>query len=197
MNRPRRLYQRYARLIVDLALVGVLGLPGPAAAQVNAGPYVPTPDIVVEAMLRLARVGPRDFLIDLGSGDGRIVITAAKKFGARGFGVDIDESLVRLSNHAAAREGVGDRVRFYRQDLFQTSIGQATVVTLYLLPDMVNRLRDKLGRELRPGTRVVSHDYPITGWVPERTESMDVDDKINATGVPTTSLYLYVVPAQR
>lgn len=184
-------------LLAGLALAGILGLPRIAAAQVNAGPYVPTPDIVVEAMLKLAGVGPNDFVIDLGSGDGRIVIAAAKEFGARGFGVDIDDTLVALSNRAAAREGVGDRVKFYRQDLFQTAIGQATVVTVYLLPHTVNMLRDKLLSELKPGTRIVSHDYPIDDWVPERTVSMDVQDKINATGVPTTWLYLYVVPAKR
>lgn len=185
-----------ARLIAGLALVGILGLPRIAAAQVNAGPYVPTPDSVVEAMLKLAGVGPKDFLIDLGSGDGRIVITAAKKFGARGFGVDIDDTLVALSNRAAVREGVGDRVKFYRQDLFQTAIGQATVVTVYLLPHTVNMLREKLRSELKPGTRIVSHDYPMDGWIPERTISMDVQDKINATGVPTTWLYLYTLPVK-
>ena len=183
-----------ARVIVGLALVAVLGLPRMVAAQVNAGPYVPTPDTVVEAMLTLARVGPKDFVIDLGSGDGRIVITAAKKFGARGFGVDIDDTLVALSNRAAAREGVGDRAKFFRQDLFQTAIGQATVVTVYLLPTTVNMLRDKLRGELKPGTRIVSHDYPLDGWIPDRTLSMDVQDKINATGVPTTWLYLYTLP---
>lgn len=189
-------HRSLAGLIAALALLGALG-PRAAAAQVNAGPYVPTPDSVVEAMLKLARVGPKDFLIDLGSGDGRIVITAAKKFGARGFGIDIDATLVALSNHAAAREGVGDRVRFSRQDLFKTPIGQATVVTIYLLPDTVNMLRGKLLSELKPGTRVVSHDYPIDGWTAEQSVSMNVEDKINATGVPTTWLYLYVVPAKR
>ena len=189
-------HRSLAGLIAALALLGALG-PRAAAAQVDAGPYVPTPDSVVEAMLKLAGVGPKDFLIDLGSGDGRIVITAAKKFGARGFGVDIDATLVALSNHAAAREGVGDRVRFSRQDLFETPIGQATVVTIYLLPDTVNMLRGKLLSELKPGTRVVSHDYPIDGWTAEQSVSMNVEDKINATGVPTTWLYLYVVPAKR
>jgi len=178
-------------------VIGLCGLPRTAAAQVDAGPYVPTPDIVVEAMLKLAGVGPKDFLIDLGSGDGRIVITAAKRYGARGFGVDIDATLVALSNRAAAKEGVADRVTFHRQDLFQAAIGQATVVTVYLLPATVNMLRDKLRNELKPGTRIVSHDYPIEGWTPERTISMDVEDKINATGVPTTWIYLYVVPAKR
>jgi hypothetical protein len=181
-------------LTAVLALLAVLALPEAGRAQVDAGPYVPTPDVVVEAMLKLAGVGPKDFLIDLGSGDGRIVITAAKRYGAQGFGVDIDDKLVALSNRAASREGVGERVKFYRQDLFTTAIGQATVVTVYLLPTTVNMLRDKLRRELRPGTRVVSHDYPIEGWTPERTLSMDVEDKINATGVPTTWIYLYVVP---
>src|SRR5438093_13268861 len=104
----------------------------------DAGPYVPSPQSVVSDMLRYAEVGPTDFLIDLGSGDGRIVLTAAKVFGARGFGVEIKENLVRRANEAAHKEGLADRVKFVKQDLFKTDISKATVITMYLLPDTVN-----------------------------------------------------------
>ncbi|MGH8704991.1 MAG: SAM-dependent methyltransferase, partial [Burkholderiales bacterium] len=117
---------------------------------VDAGPYVPSPQSVVSDMLKLAEVGPGDFVIDLGSGDGRIVLTAAKVFGARGFGVEIKDDLVRLSNEAARKEGVADRVKFLTQDLFKTDISKATVLTMYLLPNTVNMLKDKLLTELRP-----------------------------------------------
>jgi hypothetical protein len=162
----------------------------------DAGPYVPSPQSVVSDMLRYADVGPSDFLIDLGSGDGRIVLTAAKVFGARGFGVDIKEDLVRRANDAAQKEGVADRVKFVKQDLFKTDISQATVVTMYLLPDTVNMLKDKLLTELKPGTRIVSHDYPLTGWIPEKYVQMDLEDKIQISGVTTTLIYVYVVPAK-
>src|SRR5205807_773632 len=124
----------------------------------DAGPYVPSPASVVADMLRYAEVGPNDFLIDLGSGDGRIVLTAAKLFGARGVGVEIKESLVKRANEAALKEGLAERVKFVKQDLFKTDISKATVITMYLLPDTVNLLKDKLLTELRPGTRIVSHE---------------------------------------
>ena len=162
----------------------------------DAGPYVPSPQSVVSDMLRYADVGPSDFLIDLGSGDGRIVLTAAKVFGARGFGVEIKEDLVRLSNDTAQKEGVADRVKFLKQDLFKTDMSQATVITMYLLPDTVNLLKDKFLNELRPGTRIVSHDYPLTGWIPEKYVQMDLEDKVQISGVTTTLIYLYVVPAK-
>jgi SAM-dependent methyltransferase len=162
----------------------------------NAGPYVPSPQSVVADMLKLAEVNAGDFVIDLGSGDGRIVLTAAKVFGARGFGVEIKDDLVKLANEAADKEGVADRVKFLKQDLFKTDISQATVLTLYLLPDTVNMLRDKLLAELRPGTRILSHDYPLSGWVPERYVHMDLEDKVQISGVTTTLIYLYVVPAR-
>ena len=162
----------------------------------DAGPYVPSPQSVVADMLRHADVGPQDFLIDLGSGDGRIVLTAAKVFGARGFGVEIKDDLVKLSNEAASKEGVADRVRFLKQDLFKTDMSQATVITMYLLPDTVNLLKDKFLQELRPGTRIVSHDYPLTGWIPEKYVQMDLEDKVQISGVTTTLIYLYVVPAK-
>jgi hypothetical protein len=162
----------------------------------NAGPYVPSPQSVVSDMLRYADVGPDDFLIDLGSGDGRIVLTAAKVFGARGFGVEIKEELVKRANEAAQKEGLAERVRFMKQDLFKTDISQASVITMYLLPDTVNLLKDKFLSELRPGTRIVSHDYPLTGWIPEKYVQMDLEDKIQISGVTTTLIYLYVVPAK-
>jgi hypothetical protein len=162
----------------------------------DAGPYVPSPQSVVSDMLRYADVGPQDFLIDLGSGDGRIVLTAAKVFGARGFGVEIKDELVKKSNEAAKNEGLADRVRFMKQDLFKTDMSQATVITMYLLPDTVNLLKDKFLAELRPGTRIVSHDYPLTGWIPEKYVQMDLEDKVQISGVTTTLIYLYVVPAK-
>src|SRR5438270_71272 len=162
----------------------------------NAGPYVPSPQSVVSDMLRYAEVTANDFLIDLGSGDGRIVLTAAKIFGARGFGVEIKEDLVRRSNEAAQKEGLADRVKFLKQDLFKTDMSQATVITMYLLPDTVNLLKDKFLSELKPGTRIVSHDYPLTGWIPEKYVQMDLEDKVQISGVTTTLIYLYIVPAK-
>jgi hypothetical protein len=151
---------------------------------------------VVADMLKYAEVTDRDFLIDLGSGDGRIVLTAAKVFGARGFGVEIKEDLVRRANEAAKEQGIADRVKFIKQDLFKTDLSQATVVTMYLLPDTVNLLKDKFLAELKPGTRIVSHDYPLTGWIPEKYLQMDLEDKVQISGVTTTLIYLYVVPAK-
>jgi len=183
------------------ALALALALTTPLAASaagetVDAGPYVPSPQSVVSDMLKLADVGPRDFVVDLGSGDGRIVRTAALVFGASGFGVEIKDELVRQANADAQREGIGARVKFVNADLFKTDISQATVLTMYLLPDTVNLLRDKLLAELRPGTRVLSHDYPLSGWIPEKYVQMDLEDKVKISGVTTTLIYLYVVPAQ-
>ncbi|MBV9189545.1 MAG: methyltransferase domain-containing protein [Betaproteobacteria bacterium] len=162
----------------------------------DAGPYVPSPQSVVSDMLRYADVNDKDFLIDLGSGDGRIVLTAAKVFGARGFGVEIKEDLVKRANEAAKQEGVGDRVKFIKADLFKTDISQATIITMYLLPDTVNLLKDKFLTELKPGTRIVSHDYPLTGWIPEKYVQMDLEEKVKISGVTTTLIYLYIVPAK-
>jgi hypothetical protein len=162
----------------------------------DAGPYVPSPQSVVADMLRHADVTDKDFLIDLGSGDGRIVLTAAKVFGARGFGVEIKDDLVKRSNEAAQKEGLADRVKFIKQDLFKTDMSEATVITMYLLPDTVNLLKDKFLNELKPGTRIVSHDYPLTGWIPEKYVQMDLEDKVQISGVTTTLIYLYVVPAK-
>ena len=147
------------------AIVAALLLFAPAHAQQprrGAKPdvvYIPTPQPVVEAMLKLADVKPTDVVYDLGSGDGRIVITAAKKYGARGVGIELDPDLVKQARQHAADSGVADRVRFVTQDLFTTDLRPATVVTLYLLQSLNERLRPKLVRELRPGARVVSHVF--------------------------------------
>ncbi|MCZ7563902.1 MAG: class I SAM-dependent methyltransferase [Burkholderiales bacterium] len=168
-------------------------LPSTAAQGADA-PYVPTPQIVVDAMLRMARVGPRDYLIDLGSGDGRIVISAAKRHGARGLGVDLDASLLALANDAAGREGVAHLVDFRRQDLFHTDLAQATVVTSYLLPEMNLKLRPKL-LDLAPGTRIVAHDYHFGDWPPDERETLRVPEK--QVGDPGLSyVYLWIVPAR-
>jgi hypothetical protein len=184
----------------ELAAAALLAAGAACAADLqpikDAGPYVPSPQSVVSDMLRYADVSASDFLIDLGSGDGRIVLTAAKVFGARGFGVEIKEDLVRRANESAAREGIADRVKFVKADLFKTDISQATVITMYLLPDTVNMLKDKFLTELRPGTRIVSHDYPLTGWIPEKYVQMDLEDKVQISGVTTTLIYLYMVPAK-
>lgn len=130
--------------------------------------YVPTPTDVVEAMLKVAQVSSRDLVYDLGSGDGRIVIEAARRYGARGVGVELDSALVERARDAARKAGVEDKVSFVQGDLFTTDLSSATVVTLYLSPSINLRLRSKLERELRPGARIVSHRFPIGDWVPEQ-----------------------------
>jgi SAM-dependent methyltransferase len=183
-------------LLAAGALCLSTSLYGAEKQPVNAGPYVPSPTSVVSDMLTLAEVGPKDFVIDLGSGDGRIVLTAAKVFGARGFGVDINEKLVKEANEAAKLQGVADRASFTIQDLFKTDISKATVLTMYLLPNTVNMLKDKLLTELHPGTRIISHDYPLSGWIPEQYKQFDLEDKVAISGVTTTLIYLYMVPAK-
>jgi SAM-dependent methyltransferase len=137
-------------------------------------PYVPTPTEVVARMLKMANVNKGDLLYDLGSGDGRIVITAAREYGARGVGYDLNPQRIKESNENARRAGVTNRVRFTQQDLFEADLSGATVVTLYLLPDVNLKLRPKLLRELRPGTRIVSHNYHMGDWQPEAVQEIEV-----------------------
>jgi len=141
----------------------------PKVTQTLDAPYVPTADEVVAEMLRGARVGPNDVVYDLGSGDGRIVIAAARDFGARAVGIELDPALVQQSRERALAAGVGDRVTFVWKDIFEADLSPATVVTVYLFPEVNARLLPKFRRELRPGTRVVSHQYPIGDWVPDRS----------------------------
>ncbi|MCC7483594.1 MAG: class I SAM-dependent methyltransferase [Burkholderiales bacterium] len=182
---------RWKALAAALTLVAA-----PVASQEGQGDvvYVPTPQIVVDEMLNMAKVGPKDFLIDLGSGDGRIVITAAKKHGARGFGVDLDRYLLKLANAGAQKEGVSDRAKFVEENLFNTDLTQATVITTYLLPEMNLKLRPKI-LALKPGTRVVAHDYHMGEWSADQERVLIVPEK--TVGDPGKSyIYLWLVPAR-
>lgn len=152
-----------------------LALPAYSQQQVKTAPrtpdviYVPTPPEVVEEMLRIAGVKKGDVLYDLGSGDGRIPVTAAKKFGIRAVGIDIDPERIREANQNAKRNGVEKLVKFRNEDLFTANFKEATVVTLYLLPDLNVKLRPRLWNELKPGTRIVSHQFEMGDWKPEKT----------------------------
>jgi SAM-dependent methyltransferase len=152
-------------------------------------PDVRTPLVVVNEMLRLASVTADDVVFDLGSGDGRIVIAAARDRGARGVGLEIDPVLVAQATNRARRLGLADRVSFRQDDLFQADLRGATVVTLYLSPDLNRRLRPKLLSELRPGSRIVSHAFDMGDWVPTRTLQVSSNEG-------THTLYLWVVPAR-
>ena len=163
-------------------------------------PYMPTHEKVVAEMLKVAKVGKNDILYDLGSGDGRIVITAAKEFGARGVGVDIDPALIREARENAVKAGVADKVKFLQQDLFETDIREATVVTLYLLPEVNRRLRPKLLSDLKPGTRVVSHNHDMGDWTPLKTLNVRVPQEntilktLNVRLLEEHRIYYWVVP---
>jgi precorrin-6B methylase 2 len=165
----------------------------PSMAQQPAAPlrspdviFVPTPQEVVDAMLKMAKVGPNDVVFDLGSGDGRIPITAVKTFNARsGTGIDIDPQRIREANENLKAAGVGDKVRFLNQDLFTTDISSATVVTLYLLPSLNLKVLPKLNKELKPGTRVVSHAFDMGDIKPEQTANIN-----------GRTIYMWTVPIQ-
>jgi SAM-dependent methyltransferase len=156
-----------------------------AAQDSRLAPFVPSPMDVVERMLALANVGPRDVVYDLGCGDGRIVIAAAQKFGARGVGVDIDATLIAAANTAARNAGVSDRVTFLVQDAMTVDVSEATVVTLYLLAASNVKLRPVLTKQLRRGARIVAHDYPIGNWEP------DVVDTFTDAGGRRRTLFLW------
>ena len=145
--------------------------------------YVPTPYDVVDAMLKLARVGKGDVLYDLGSGDGRIPVTAAKKFGIRAIGIDIDPQRIAEANENAKKNNVAKLVQFRQEDLFRANFREATVVTLYLLPDLNVKLRPKLLAELKPGSRIISHQFDMGTWKPEK--------RVELSG---RTIYLWTVP---
>jgi predicted RNA methylase len=151
--------------------------------------FVPTPQEVVDAMLKLAKVTKNDVIYDLGSGDGRIPITAAKTYGARGVGIDIDPQRIKEATENLKTAGVGDRVRFLNQDLFTTDISEATVVTLYLLPSLNVKLIPKLNKELKPGTRIVSHAFDMSADGTERKprETQNVNGR---------TVYFWTIPIQ-
>lgn len=164
-------------------VVAILAGLAPPAAVVGDVPFVPTPLVVVDEMLRAAQVGQQDVVYDLGSGDGRIVITAAQKFGARGVGVELSPDLVAESEEAARQAGVEGRVKFLQQDLFQTDFTEASVITMYLLPNVNRRLRPQL-LNLKPGTRIVAHDFDLGEWKPDQVTTI------------RKNVFLWIVPAQ-
>jgi len=181
MNRRRLLLAALATLAASAVACGQ-----PAPLRTPDAPFVPTKQEVVEEMLRVAGVKPGDVVYDLGCGDGRIVITAAQKFGARGVGMDIDPERISDANWYAKRAGVESQVTFKLGDLFEAEVSEATVVTLYLLPEMNVRLKPKLLRDLKPGARIVSHDFDLgPDWKPERTLRLGND-----------WIYLWTVPAK-
>jgi len=151
--------------------------------QTSDIPYVPTPQFVVDAMLTLASLRATDVLVDLGSGDGRIVITAAKQFGARATGVELDHALIVESRANADREHVSAKTEFVEGDLFRQDLHSATVVTLFLLPSVNLRMRPKLLKELAPGSRIVSHRFDMGDWRPDKTLAVDGE-----------TIYLWIVP---
>jgi len=154
-------------------------------------PFVPTGFNVVEQMLKMANVGKDDIVYDLGCGDGRIVITAVKEFGATGIGIDINPIRINESKENSIKEGVADKVQFIVQNLFEADLSEATVVTLYLLPSVNIRLRPKLFNELKPGTRIVSHDFDMGEWKPD--QSSDIYN--NSSNYVSHAVYFWVLPA--
>lgn len=155
----------------------------------SVSPYVPTPNEVVIEMMKMAGVAKEDVVYDLGSGDGRIVIIAAKEFGARGVGVEIDPQLIKQSSENARLAGVSDRVNFIQKDLFQADLSDATVVTLYLLPEVMQKLQPKLLRELKPGTRIISHQFDMKEWKPDRSEVLRQPSRLHL-------VHYWIIPAQ-
>jgi ribosomal protein L11 methylase PrmA len=179
--------------LIALGLATAL-LAVPSAASAQAAPaqtatrrpdviYVPTPEEVVEAMLQVAKVTKNDVVYDLGTGDGRIPVTAAKKYGARGVGIDIDPQRIKDANENVAKNNIGDRVKIIQGDLFETDISEATVVTLYLLPSLNQKLLPKLNKELKPGTRIVSHAFDMGDKKAE--QELDVNGR---------KVYLWTIP---
>ena len=171
---------RYVQSAAALALAVILAVPAVAQQATATKPlrdpdviYVPTPQEVVDAMLEMANVTANDVVYDLGSGDGRIPITAAQKYGARAVGIDINPERIKEANGNLAKAKVGDKVKFLNQDLFETDISEATVVTLYLLPSLNLKLMPTL-KQLKPGTRIVSHSFDMgTEWPPEKTQDVN------------------------
>jgi SAM-dependent methyltransferase len=191
----RRAALSWRRLAAAMALLLALPAGVPAADQHPHAdvPYVPTPPAVVDAMLDLARLRPEDYVIDLGSGDGRIIIAAARKYGARGFGVEIDKVLVAEANREAQRQGVAERAKFLDENLFVTDLSRATVLTMYLYPRLMLQLRPRLFAQLKPGARIVSHDFDMEGWRPDARVTVPVPEK--PYGPPSSEVYLWIIPA--
>ena len=180
MSRARALA---AALAASQILCGIAGAAAPAPLLDIPTPYLPSTTVAVDEMLRIAGVGPGDLVVDLGSGDGRVVIAAARDYGARGLGIELDANLVAESRDNAVKAGVSDRVAFREGDILKSDFRDATVVTLYLLPVLVERVKPRL-LAMKPGTRIVAHDYGFADWKPDRHV------------VISKNFYLYVVPAR-
>jgi protein-L-isoaspartate O-methyltransferase len=158
-------------------------------------PFITTPSDVVERMLRFAGTGPADLVVDLGSGDGRIVIAAARAFGARGLGIELDRALVEKSRDNARAAGVAERVSFVHGNVLFAGISQASVVTVYLLPGLINQLQPRFLDELKPGTRIVSHAFTMAGWKPDRAETVRLAQRHPGQG-DESAIFLWIVPAK-
>ena len=183
-----------ARLVA--ALAACLFTAGVAAqGRMPRAPFITTPEEVVDRMLAMAGTGADDFVIDLGSGDGRIVIAAAVKFGARGLGVEIDPNLVAKSQENARDAGVEERVRFEQRDATRTDVSRASVVTIYLLPYMIDRLQPMLLARMRPGARIVTHAFALKSWRPDREETVHLSRRHPGQG-DDSRIFLWIVPAQ-
>ena len=182
---------RYLFVLFEVFVLALMVSAAPAARAADA-PYVTTPQNVIDAMLKISNVGANDYVMDLGSGDGRIVITAARQFGARGKGFEIDAGLVSTATRNAQREGVQDRVSFVSDDLFFADLSVATVITMYMSESVNVRLRPRLF-QLRPGTRVVSHDFDMGNWTPDARLVVAVPDK--RYGPPSSAILMWTVPA--
>jgi precorrin-6B methylase 2 len=178
-----------------LGLVGLLvALSGRAEENEWRPPFITTPAEVVERMLQVAETRADDLVIDLGSGDGRIVIAAAQKYGARAVGIELDGALVQKSREAARAAQVADKVSFIEGDVLRADISRATVITIYLLPDLMRQLQPRFIQELAPGTRIVSHAFTMAGWAPDRSETVKVKERHPGQG-DESRLHLWIVPA--
>ena len=187
-------YSRRVRLLLAICLAAFAASVFSQDGE-RPTPFITTPEEVVERMLRLAGTRPDDVVMDLGSGDGRIVIIAAQKFGARGIGVELDERLVIRSRENARGACVAERVAFEQGDVLAANIARASVITVYLLPELMGKLQARFVDELRPGTRIVSHSFTMAGWAPDRRESVRIDRRHPGQGDEST-LYLWIVPAE-
>ncbi len=202
MTEQKKLFEKVLTVLVCFLSLILLNAAGQEKKRPEV-PYVPTPEKVVAEMLKMAGVGEDDLLYDLGCGDGRIVITAAKELGCRGVGIDIDPQRVEESQKNAVLAGVSDKVKFYEMDLFEADISKATVVTLYLLSKVNLRLRPKLLQELRPGTRIVSHDFSMGEWKPENSSIIQEkfayipfhDTRLIDNYWDKHTVYFWVIPA--
>lgn len=180
-----------------MAALAALAFPGTVSAQTDEvkPPFVTTPEEVVDRMLRLAQSGPADRVFDLGSGDGRIVFAAARDFGAVATGIELDAELVKKSVQEAHAQGLDQKARFLHGDVLRVDLSPATVITMYLLPWLLEKLQPRLLNELRPGTRIVSHAFLMSGWAPDKTEIVKLSRRHEMQG-DTSRIFLWIVPAQ-